>query len=712
MKLYPEDALIRFEFDQIRLRLKQYCRSEPALNMAEELVPVSDWLRLEQTLAQTTEMQQIIENQLAFPEIEFPPLSNEIKWLKIKGSRLEGESFLRILAAASTIKNVVRFLRTNKEIYSALFKVIENIDDPRALIAIIEKTIDENGQVRSSASRRLGDIRKSLNAERIKAKKKFDGIIRRYKKLGWLRDFDESYYNNRRVLAVEAEYKRKIRGIIHGISETGKSAFIEPMEMVEINNQVAGLEQEEILEINRILLELTAEVAIYLPSILSYNQSLGLLDFTRAKVKLALDMNARMPEINQNGEILLVKAWHPLLSWFLRSESKKVVPLSLHLDNETRIMVISGPNAGGKSIALKTLGLLQIMLQAGLLIPVGEGTKMRLFDQLFVDIGDDQSIEYELSTYSSRLVKMKYFLRAADKDTIVFIDEFGTGSDPDLGGALAEVMLEDLMKSKPYGMITTHYNNIKVFAENNPGIINGSMLFEIKTLKPVYILETGQPGSSFTLEVASKIGLSNGLIDRAKHVVDHQKVNFDRVLVQLQMRKNELNRKNNQLTKNQKQLSTALEKNREQFKILSEKLDSLKEKGNQKLMEQGKKYLRLLALWQKDKNKKDILKRITIASEKLAEKERNEKEKVEIEQLKAKKEEKRILKSNRKKLTREQAKWVPEPGDLVKIGKGRQTGKVIVLDLHKGKGVVHFGMMKTIVNIDKMVVVKKGSGVK
>jgi DNA mismatch repair protein MutS2 len=408
MKLYPEDALERFEFHQIRLKLNQYCRSEPALNMAEVLMSISDWPRLEQTLAQTVEMQQIVVNQLAFPEIEFPPLSNEIRWLKIKGSRLEGESFLRILSAASTIKNVVRFLRTNKEIYPALHKVIENTDDPKQLIALIDKTIDENGQVRSSASKKLSDIRKSLNAERIKAKKKFDGIIRRYKKLGWLRDFDESYYNNRRVLAVEAEYKRKIRGIIHGISETGKSAFIEPMEMVEINNQVAGLEQEEILEINRILVELTAEVADYLPSILAYNQSLGLLDFTRAKVKLAIDMNARMPEINQNGEILLVKAWHPMLSWFLKSESKKVVPLSLSLDTETRIMVISGPNAGGKSIALKTLGLLQIMMQAGLLIPVGEGTKMRLFDQLFVDIGDDQSIEYELSTYSSRLIKMKY----------------------------------------------------------------------------------------------------------------------------------------------------------------------------------------------------------------------------------------------------------------------------------------------------------------
>jgi len=295
---------------------------------------------------------------------------------------------------------------------------------------------------------------------------------------------------------------------------------------------------------------------------------------------------------------------------------------------------------------------------------------MRLFDQLFVDIGDDQSIEYELSTYSSRLVKMKYFLKAADKDTIVFIDEFGTGSDPDLGGALAEVMLEDLMKSNPYGMITTHYNNIKVFAENNPGIINGSMLFEIKTLKPIFKLETGQPGSSFTLEVASKIGLSNDIIERAKHVVDHQKVNFDKVLVQLQMRKNELNRKNNQLTKNQRLLSKELEKNSEQFKVLSEKLNSIRDKGNQKLMEYGKKYLRLLSLWQKDKNKKDILKRITIASEKLLEKKRKDLQKTKMEQLKASKEEKKIKKSNRKKIEEEQAKWLPAPGDLVKIGKG------------------------------------------
>jgi DNA mismatch repair protein MutS2 len=448
-----------------------------------------------------------------------------------------------------------------------------------------------------------------------------------------------------------------------------------------------------------------------LPDILHYNESLGLLDFTRAKVKLAIDMDARLPEINQDGEIKLVKALHPILTRFLKLENKKVIPLSLMLDKETRIMVISGPNAGGKSIALKTMGLLQIMLQSGLFIPVKEGSKMMIFEQIFVDIGDDQSIEYELSTYSSRLVKMKHFLRAADNDTLVFIDEFGTGSDPDLGGALAEVMLQDLMKSKPYGMITTHYNNIKVFAENNTGIINGSMLFERKSLKPLYKLEIGELGSSFTFEVASKIGLSNDLVDRAKHVVDNQKVNFDKVLVQLQARKNELNRKNNQLSKNQRQLSLELEKNREQFKILNEKLNSLKDKENQKLMEQGRKYVRLLEHWQKHKRKKELLKRIIIASEKLAENEKKEKIKDELHLLREKKKqrkEQRIKKRIDKKESTDQ-NWNPEPGDTIKIGKGRQTGTLIEIDTNKRKGLVHFGMMKTIVDIDKMVVVLKAN---
>lgn len=705
MKLYPKDALHRFEFDQIKIKLVNYCNSEAARSLAEELIPYKDRDELLLRLHQTEELLEIESNQLFFPEIVFPSIYKEIKWLAVRGSRLEGESFIRILKVCEVIKSVYRFLNDKRLELPSLFKIVENIDDPSSLIKLIESKIDEKGLVRSSASKRLGDVRKDLDSERIKSKRKFETLVKKYKKLGWLREFDESYYNNRRVLAVEAEYKRKIKGIIHGVSESGKSAFIEPIEMIDINNHISSLEQDELMEINRILLELTAEVSHFSPSIITYHSGLGMIDFTRAKVRMALQMDGRKPEISTNGEIELVNSIHPILDWYLKNDDKKVIPLSISLDKDSRLMVISGPNAGGKSIALKTLGLLQIMLQSGLLIPVGEGSRMTLFDQLFVDIGDDQSIEYELSTYSSRLVKMKYFLEFSNASTIVFIDEFGTGSDPDLGGALAEVMLQDLVKNKPYGMVTTHYNNIKVFAENNKGIINASMLFERATLKPLFTLEQGSPGSSFTFEVATKIGLSVELIQRAKDTVNDQKVNFDKVLIQLQARKNELNRKNRHLSKNQKTLAEELKRTKEESKDLQLKLAQLNDPENQRKIEDGKKYERLLQLWQKSKNKKEILKRIIIASDKWTDGIKKEKLKDAAQQLNEKQNRIRKQKKAKRKQEKIQNSWTPEVGDLIKIGDGKLSGEII--EIKKGKALVHFGAMKTIVDTDKITVTKK-----
>lgn len=705
MKLYPKDALERFEFNHIKDKLTLLCNSEAARILAENLVPYHDRKELKLKLDQSEEFMEIEANDLSFPEISFPGIAKEIKWLKIQGSKLDGESFIRIYHVCDVIRNVYRFLYEQRIELPALYAIVDGMEDPKKLMTIIDSKIEGNGTVRSSASKKLGDIRKDLDSERSRSKRKFESQLKKYKKLGWLREFDESYYNNRRVLAVEAEYKRKINGIIHGISESGRSAFIEPMEMIEINNHISSLEQDELLEENRILKDLTKEVAHYLPSIEIYYQALGMIDFTRAKVRLAIQMDARMPEITKNGEILLINAQHPLLTWFLKKENKKPIPLNLHLSKDSRLLVISGPNAGGKSIALKTLGLLQIMLQSGLLVPVGEGSKMFFFNKLFVDIGDDQSIEYELSTFSSRLVKMKHFLEFADAQSILFIDEFGTGSDPDLGGALAEVMLDDLVKKKPYGMITTHYNNIKVFAENTDGVSNGSMLFELSNLAPLFILEQGQPGSSFTFEVASKIGLPASLIERAKTVVSDQKVNFDKVLVQLQARKNELNRKNRHLSKNQKILSEELNKTKEEFEYLQNKLEQLNDPENQMKIEQGRKYIRLLESFQKSKNKKDILKRVIIASDKWAEAIKKEKLKDEAQVLSEKKLRRRKQKKEKKKQQVIQESWIPSVGDVIKIGNGKQTGEI--KEIKKGKALVYFGDMKTIVDVEKVVVVKK-----
>jgi DNA mismatch repair protein MutS2 len=705
MKLYPKDALERFEFDLIKDRLASLCNSNVGKELATELIPYHDRKELKLRLQQSEELLEIEANDLSFPEIAYPGVASEIKWLKIQGSKLDGQSFIKIAHLCEVIRNLYRFLHEQREELPALYSIVELCEDPKPLIGLINTNLEENGKVRSSASRKLSDIRKSLDSERSRSKRKFDSILRKYKKLGWLREFDESYYNNRRVLAVESEYKRKIKGIIHGISESGRSAFIEPLEMLEMNNHISSLEQDELLEVNRILKELTKEVAHYLPSIEMYNAGLGMIDFTRAKVKLAIQMDARMPEINTNGKIKLRNAYHPVLSWFLKKENKKSIPLNLELSKESRLLVISGPNAGGKSIALKTLGLLQIMLQSGLLIPVDEGSTMIFFNKLFVDIGDDQSIEYELSTFSSRLVKMKYFLEFADQHTILFIDEFGTGSDPDLGGALAEVMLEDLVKSKPYGMITTHYNNIKVFAENTDGVTNGSMLFELSNLAPLFKLEQGQPGSSFTFEVASKIGLTNELLDRAKSLVSDQKVNFDRVLVQLQARKNELNRKNRQLSKNQKILADELERTKDEFEYLQEKLTQLNDPENQKRIEQGRKYIRLLESYQKSKNKKEILKRVVIAADKWSDAIKKEQLKDEAQKVKEKQHHVRKQKKEKKKQQTIQKSWVPQVGDLIKIGDGKQTGEI--KEIKKGKALVHFGSMKTIVDVDKIIVVRK-----
>lgn len=693
LKIYPKDGLQRFEFERIKNEILKYCHSEPGRKRTLELLPSDDVNSVQLWLDQTREMHQIVANGLSFPDIGFPPLSQELKWLKIKGSRLEGSSFLRIAVTATTIGTVYRFLHLQRHIFPSLFEIVSQMENPKTILALIKHAIDDNGGVKSSASQELADIRKQLSRDRVMAKKRFEQVIRKYKHRGWLRDFDESHYNNRRVLAVESEHKRKIKGIIHGISESRKSAFIEPMEVVEINNQVATLEQEEQIVVNRILTELTAQIAVYLPDILAYNRMLGDLDFTRGKVRMALTYDGQIPVLSKTGSIRLIKASHPLLYWINKAEEKPTIPLDLWLTKEERMLVISGPNAGGKSIALKTLGLLQIMYQSGLMIPVAEGSEMMIFDHLFVDIGDDQSVDYELSTYSARLQKMKYFLRAADPHTLVLIDEFGTGSDPDLGGALAEVMLGKLLTLSPYGMITTHYNNIKVFAEQHRGVSNGAMLFEQKTLKPLYVLATGQPGSSFTFEVAEKMGLHPDLIKQAKASVSEQKVKFDRVLVQLQARKNELNRKNRQLSTRQKNVSNQLAKLKEEYADLHQKLQDVDDVANKKLMAKGRKYEQLLLHWKKNKQKKELIKKIIIAVEK---------EEVLISKRKKEVRTKKSTKKPKDYQTNEK----PRVGDLVKIGRGKQGGDLIAIDEKRKKATIHFGMIKTIVDLDQVVVIK------
>jgi DNA mismatch repair protein MutS2 len=564
----------------------------------------------------------------------------------------------------------------------------------------VDEVLEPNGFVKSNASKELQQARKELSEARQKASKVFEAAKRKYKKLGWLRDFDESFYNDRRVLAVLADYKRKIDGTLHGSSETGSTAFIEPSALVPLNNDIAEARQREKREEYKILRKLTQDLRGYHGILESYEKALGFVDFTFAKARYALEIDANRPIISRQKNIELIDAYHPVLLKQNKQEGKKTVPLSMNLDHQKRILVISGPNAGGKSISLKTLGLLQLMFQSGVLIPAESHSQMGVFKQVFVDIGDDQSIAYELSTYSSRLIKMKHFLEFAHKNTLFFIDEFGTGSDPELGGAIAEVIMEELTETRAYGIVTTHYANLKIMAEKRPSMLNGSMRFDEETLLPRFELDVGHAGSSYTFEVAQKIGLNTGLIERAKEKLDERKVKFDQLLITLQTKKNRLNKETSILQEEKSKIRQQIQDSKNESERFRQKREDLNFSENKQLIEKGKKYDALIEDWKDRKKRKELSHKLTLSAEKEAAKKRSDthkkKEKEKKQRIERQKENRKHKDNKRMALSQKPF----NPGDDVKMRSSSQKG--VVEEVNKHKATVIFGMIKTIVPIDKL----------
>src|SRR5690606_21889865 len=436
--------------------------------------------------------------------------------LKLDGSVLDEKQCLAILAMLEAANGFIRFMRDKKTIFPTLSALCEFLEEEKQLPATILSIIDEHGLVRSSASPQLASIRKELQTKRRENERIFQSILSKLRKAGVLADIEESFMNGRRVVSIVSESKREVRGVIHGSSQTGKATFIEPGETVEINNEIIYLESDERQEIRRILRELTKQLRNKYEVLKKFFDLLVHLDFTRAKTLLARELDANVPHFQEKPIISIVNGRHPILVRKNRESGKEVVPLSLHLDNKKSILIISGPNAGGKSIALKTIGLSQLMIQSGIPVCCEPQSEFGFFTNIMTDIGDSQSIEYELSTYSSRLIKMRRFVERAGKNTLVLIYEFGTGTDPELGGAMAEVILEELANSKSYGIITTHYGNIKIAGEELTSVQNACMLFDDRTLEPMYKIEIGKPGSSYTFVIAEKSGIPRELINRAK----------------------------------------------------------------------------------------------------------------------------------------------------------------------------------------------------
>ena len=700
MKLYPEDTLRRFEFSVIVDRIVDLASSQKAKEFAGELRPVDETDQIEQWLNQTFESKQIIENGIFFPEYAFPNISRELAKLGIQNAVLEGQEIIKLRKVAEVAASVIKFLADKRDLYPALKEITAGMAASNDLIKIIDAILEPNGFIKSNASKELGAARKALSEARQKANKVFEAAVRKYKKLGWLREFDESYYNERRVLAVVAEHKRQIDGTLHGTSETGSTAFIEPSAMVSLNNDIAEARQREQREEYRILRQLTSEIKAYHAILESYERALGFVDFTFAKARYALQIDANRPIISREKDVTLLNAYHPVLLMQNKREGKPTMPLSLTLDHNKRILIISGPNAGEKSISLKTLGLLQIMFQSGVLIPASDLSTMGVFRQIFVDIGDDQSIAYELSTYSSRLIKMKHFLFHAHKNTLFFIDEFGTGSDPELGGAIAEVILEELAETKAYGIITTHYSNIKIMAENNPYMMNGSMLFNEKTLQPKYELNIGNAGSSYTFEVAQKIGLEQSIINRAKDKLDERKVKFDQLLITLQTKKNQLNKETSILQQEKSQMRKEIESNKRETEMYRQKQEDLNFSENKQLIEKGKKYDALLESWQEKGKRKDLAHRLTLQAEKDAAK---KKEADIVGKMREKQDRIKRQKQNKKGKIILEKKLSEKPikvGDNVKLKASSQHGTVE--EISKNKATVFFGMVKTIVPLEQL----------
>lgn len=579
------------EFTTIQDWLVGYAVGETAHKRLEELTPSSDRPSIEKALNELAELKAIRDEGETFPRLEFDELSAEIKLLPIQNAAIQLEGFMRIHLASTLVNSLLYFFDKREEEFPLLSDLLSASYYTKEIVDAIEKVFDKHGNVKDDASEQLAAIRSSMRSLKKQINRNFDKEARKLMKENILGETKESFVNDRRVLTILSQHKRKIPGSVVGSSKTGSLTYIEPQINIPLNNELEMLMDDERKEIFRILQILKKEIQVHFELIKSYQFVLTEFDFINAKCRLAIDLDAHLPSIQENQELELIAAYHPILWKANRAQKKKTHPQSVKMDKFSRMLVISGPNAGGKSITLKTVGLLQVMLQSGLLVPVQENSKMCFFDTILSDIGDNQSIANELSTYSYRLKRMKTFLDAANKNTLLLLDEFGTGSDPDLGGALAESIFEAFYNKKCFGVITTHYANIKLKADRLKNAVNGCMLFNSETLEPTYRFSVGQPGSSFTFEVATINGIPKEIIEDAKSKLDDKKVQMDRLLNDLQKEKTYLERLNKEHIAAQQTAQNALNEYEERKADYDEKLKRIREQAdvNNKLVGFGKK---------------------------------------------------------------------------------------------------------------------------
>ena len=713
--VYPENFESKIGFDKIRDLLKGRCLSELGKELVDEIRFISDFDRLKEDLSLVNEFVVILREMENFPTSYYFDLREALKRIRIEGRFLEIQELFDLKRSLETISGIVRFLKLAKDDqFPCLKRLLTDVQVYPYVIERIDAILNKYGKIKDNASPELSKIRKDLQAKQSGVSKRLQQILKKAQDDGLVEgDVSIAIRDGRAVIPIASAYKRQLNGIVHDESSTGKTSYIEPAEVVELNNQIRELEYAEMREIVRILTIFSNDIRPYLPDLMLAYEFLGKIDFIRAKAIYAIDINGIKPYMENKCQLEWESAVHPLLMLALRRENRKVVPLNITLTPKKHILLISGPNAGGKSVCLKTVGLLQYMLQCGLLIPVKENSVTGIFEKLFIDIGDEQSIENDLSTYSSHLMNMKFFVKNSNERTLVLIDEFGTGTEPMLGGAIAESILAQLEQMKTFGVITTHYTNLKHFASSAEGIENAAMMYDSALMEPLFQLDIGKPGSSFAFEIARKIGLPESILQAATEKIGVDHINFDKHLRDIVRDKRYWETKRQKIRKVEKSLDELAEKYETDLgqldKQRKEILLKARQEAEQILAQANKKIENAIfeiRESQADKEKtKQIRVKLTEFKQEVIETSNSQDEFIEkkIQKLK----EKESNRNDKRVIKKEVAPKVVEPepdvwkiGDKVLMTGNQNVGEI--LELNDKNAVVAFGHIRTSVSREKL----------
>ena len=721
--IYPQNFENKIGFDTIRRMLKGKCLSTLGEDMVEAMGFMDDYEEIDNRLNQVVEFVRIIQDEDNFPDQYFFDVRPSLNRIKIEGMYLEEQELFDLRRSLETISSIVAFLKRDADDedsdspYPALKELAGDVIVFPQLLSRINGILDNFGKIKDNASAELLKIRRELASTSGSISRSLNSILRAAQSEGYVdKDVTPTMRDGRLVIPVVPALKRKIKGIVHDESATGKTVFIEPAEVVEANNRIRELEGEERREIIRILIEFSKVIRPQIPAILDSYEFLAEIDFIRAKAHVAITTNSTKPSFENKKILDWIQSVHPILQLSLAKHDKKVVPLDITLDENQRILIISGPNAGGKSVCLKTVGLLQYMIQCGMLISLNERSHVGIFKGIFIDIGDEQSIEDDLSTYSSHLTNMKIMMKNCNDESLILIDEFGGGTEPQIGGAIAEAVLKRFNEKKTFGVITTHYQNLKHFAEDNEGVVNGAMLYDRHNMQALFQLQIGNPGSSFAVEIARKIGLPEEVIADASEIVGSEYINADKYLQDIVRDKRYWETKRQNIRKREKQMEETiakyetdiaeLEKRRKEIlKTAKEEAEKVLRESNAKIENTIRTIKEAQADKEKTRNARQELTDFKSSLDELDSKVVDENIEKKMQRLREKQQRKENNKKNKQNKETEQKVIKPkvrpiEVGSTVRI-KGQTTvGKV--LEMGAKSSIVMFGMIKTNVKTENL----------